>query len=147
LQLPGVAGPFARPDAPTGSIFGDGSAAVIDYKTGRVPSKSRSACSLRAIAAQAAMLVADGFNDARASRVRELHIKLTGGDRLVKFSSRKRTPPRKRRTRRPPHRPDRACDNERQGYRSREMPERVTDKGDYDHLARVAEWSRVEDDE
>ena len=38
-------------------------------------------------------------------------------------------------------------DDERRGYRSREMPERVTDKCDYDHLARVAEWSRVEDDE
>ena len=30
-----------------------------------------------------------------------------------------------------------AYDNERRGYRSREMPYRVTDKGDYDHLARV----------
>ncbi|HXJ02074.1 MAG TPA: hypothetical protein VNH44_12700 [Micropepsaceae bacterium] len=27
------------------------------------------------------------------------------------------------------------------GYLSRAMPERTTDKSDYDHLARVREWS------
>ena len=95
------------------------------------------------------MLMAGAFTDTQAARVRELvFIKLTGSDpagdtfvpkadatakaedvraRLIGLIA--------------------AYDDERQVYRSREMPEKVTDKGDYDHLARVAEWSRVEDDE
>ena len=32
-------------------------------------------------------------------------------------------------------------DDPAQPYRSREMPFRLSDKGDYDHLARVREWS------
>jgi len=98
---------------------------------------------------EAAMLLAGSFGEIGASRVRELvHIKLSGSDppgdvfvakadgtakareahaRLIGLIA--------------------AYDDERRGYRSREMPERVTDKGDYDHLARVAEWSRVQDDE
>jgi ATP-dependent helicase/nuclease subunit B len=38
-------------------------------------------------------------------------------------------------------------DEQTQAYRSRERPFRVTDIGDYDHLARVREWSRGEDEE
>jgi hypothetical protein len=32
-------------------------------------------------------------------------------------------------------------------YISRAMPERINDKGDYDHLARVREWTLEREDE
>jgi len=151
IELPGPAGPFVlKGRADRIDFFADGSAAIIDYKTGSVPSdKQINALLAPQLPLEAAILMAGGFADASASRVREfVHVKLAGGDppgeaftaktdatakaleaqaRLIGLIA--------------------AYDDERQGYRSREMPERVTDKGDYDHLARVAEWSRVEDDE
>ena len=151
LELPGMAGAFALTGrADRIDLFADGSAAVVDYKTGGVPSEKQIEHLLAPqLPLEAAMLLAGSFGDISASRVRELvHIKLSGSDppgdvfvakadgtakareahaRLIGLIA--------------------AYDNERQGYRSREMPERVTDKGDYDHLARVAEWSRVQDDE
>ncbi len=38
-------------------------------------------------------------------------------------------------------------DDEKQPYRSREMPFSVTDEGDYDHLSRFREWSRGDAEE
>jgi ATP-dependent helicase/nuclease subunit B len=151
LELRGAAGPFVLTGrADRIDIFADGSAAVIDYKTGRVPTERQIELLFAPqLPLEGAMLMAGAFADASAARVREfVYLKLAGGDppgevlvakadatvkaldaraRLIGLIA--------------------AYDNERQGYRSREMPYRVTDKGDYDHLARVAEWSRVEDDE
>jgi ATP-dependent helicase/nuclease subunit B len=98
---------------------------------------------------EAAMLMNGGFGDARASRVREfLHLKLTGGDPPGEAAVAKGDATAK--AMEALHRLTDLIaqyDDERRGYRSREMPYRMSDKGNYDHLARVAEWSRVEDDE
>ena len=151
LELPGPAGPFVlKGRADRIDFFADGSAAIIDYKTGRVPTEKQiEHLFAPQLPLEATMLMEGAFTDTQAARVRELvFIKLTGSDpagdtfvpkadatakaedvraRLIGLIA--------------------AYDDERQVYRSREMPEKVTDKGDYDHLARVAEWSRVEDDE
>ena len=131
-------------------FFADGSAAVVDYKTGSVPTdKQINALLAPQLPLEAAMLMAGGFAGASASRVREfVHIKLSGSDPPGEaFTAKadatvKAAEAQARLINLIAH-----YDDERRGYRSREMPERVTDKGDYDHLARVAEWSRVEDDE
>jgi len=151
IELPGVAGPFTligRADRI--DFFADGSAAIIDYKTGGVPTdKQINALLAPQLPLEAAMLMAGGFAGASASRVREfVHIKLSGSDPPGEaFTAKsdatvKAAEAQARLINLIAH-----YDDERRGYRSREMPERVTDKGDYDHLARVAEWSRVEDDE
>ena len=126
-------------------------AAIIDYKTGRVPTdKQIDAAARAAIAARSRD--ADGGRLRRYRALRACASSSISSSpaaiRRAKRSSAKPTP-----RRRPLEAQARligliaAYDDERRGYRSREMPERVTDKGDYDHLARVAEWSRVADDE
>jgi ATP-dependent helicase/nuclease subunit B len=151
LELPGAAGPFVLTGrADRIDLFADGSAAVIDYKTGRVPTdKQIELLFAPQLPLEGAMLMAGAFADASASRVREfVYLKLAGGDPPGEVFIAKADATAKALDAR-----ERligliaAYDKERQGYRSREMPYRVTDKGDYDHLARVAEWSRVEDDE
>jgi ATP-dependent helicase/nuclease subunit B len=151
LELPGPAGPFVlKGRADRIDFFADGSAAIIDYKTGRVPSQKQIDFLIAPqLPLEAAMLMAGAFTDTRAARVRELvYIKLTGSDPAGETFI-----PKADATAKAEEVGKRligliaAYDDERQGYRSREMPYRVTDKGDYDHLARVAEWSRVEDDE
>jgi ATP-dependent helicase/nuclease subunit B len=151
LELLGPAGPFVlKGRADRIDFFADGSAAIIDYKTGRVPTdKQIDHLFAPQLSLEAAMLMTGAFTDTQAARVRELvYIKLTGSDPAGETFI-----PKADATAKADEVRNRligliaAYDNERQGYRSREMPERVTDKGDYDHLARVAEWSRVEDDE
>jgi ATP-dependent helicase/nuclease subunit B len=151
LELPGPAGPFTLVGrADRIDLFRDGRAAIIDYKTGRVPSEKQiEHLFAPQLPLEAAMLMDGAFADASAARVRELvYIKLSGGDPPGDFWIPKADAAAKAEEAR-----EKligliaAYDNERRGYRSREMPERVTDKGDYDHLARVAEWSRIEDDE
>lgn len=151
LELSGTAGPFilvGRADRV--DLFGDGRAAIVDYKTGRVPTdKQIEYLFAPQLPLEAAMLMAGAFPDAHAAHVREfVYIKLTGGDPPGEVFVPKHDATEKALDAR-----QRligliaAYDKETQGYRSREMPERVTDKGDYDHLARMAEWSRIEDDE
>ena len=151
LELPGAAGPFTLVGrADRIDLFDDGSAAIIDYKTGRVPSQKQiDYLFAPQLPLEAAMLMAGAFADAKPSRVREfLYIKLTGGDPPGDTFT-----PKADATAKAADAQGRligliaAYDDEGQSYRSREMPERATDKGDYDHLARVAEWSRIEDDE
>ncbi len=130
--------------------FADGSAAILDYKTGRVPSdKQVEQLVAPQLPLEAAMLMMGGFDEPKTGIIRELvHVRLTGGEppgkdsvfdgdatlkamealaRLTKLIAR--------------------YDEPTQAYRSREMPFRITDVGDYDHLARVREWSRGEDEE
>ncbi len=151
LELPGPAGPFTLVGrADRIDLFGDGRAAIIDYKTGRVPSdKQIEHLFAPQLPLEAAMLMAGVFADAPATRVRELvYIKLSGGDPPGDFWIPKADASAKALEAREKLIGLIATyDEERRGYRSREMPERVTDKGDYDHLARVAEWSRIEDEE
>jgi ATP-dependent helicase/nuclease subunit B len=151
LELDGPAGPFTLTGrADRIDLFADGTASIIDYKTGGVPSDPQIEKLLAPqLPLEGAMLLAGGFGDTRATRLRKfVHIKLSGGDPpgdVIEARADAMSKAIEVRARLTDHIAQ--YDNERTGYRSREMPERVTDKGDYDHLARVAEWSRVEDDE
>ena len=151
LELPGPAGPFTLVGrADRIDLFSNGHAAIIDYKTGRVPSQKQvDLLFAPQLPLEAAMLMHGAFADASAARVREfVYIKLSGGDPPGETfvpqadATAKALDARERLIRLIA-----AYDDEHRSYRSREMPERATDKGDYDHLARVAEWSRIEDDE
>jgi ATP-dependent helicase/nuclease subunit B len=122
----------------------EGLADIVDYKTGRVPtSKQINALYAPQLPLEAAMLMEGGFADVDARRVDQLiHVRLTGGDppgelcvfegdatakatealaRLRVLISR--------------------YDDPATPYRSREIVEKTTFAGDYDHLARVGEWS------
>lgn len=151
LELPGKAGPFTLVGrADRIDLFRDGHAAIIDYKTGRVPTDRQIEYLFAPqLPLEGAMLLAGAFADVSAARVRELvYIKLSGGD-----PPGEEFVPKADATAKALEARERliglieSYDNESRGYRSREMPYRMSDKGDYDHLARVAEWSRIEDDE
>jgi ATP-dependent helicase/nuclease subunit B len=131
-------------------IFSDGSAAILDYKTGRVPSdKQIDSLLAPQLPLEAAMLMNGAFRELRAPSVRELvHIRLTGGERegevrIAKVDANAKAAEALERLTRQVAR----YENPAQPYLSRAMPERLTDTGDYDHLARVAEWSLAEDGE
>jgi ATP-dependent helicase/nuclease subunit B len=130
-------------------LFPDGSAAILDYKTGRVPSdKQIREFKNPQLPLEAAMLKRGAFGDTRADSVTELvHIRLTGGEvpgeaRIAGVDADAVAEEALARL----ARHIALYDNEDFPYRSRAMPERVTDVGDYDHLARVREWSRGEDE-
>jgi ATP-dependent helicase/nuclease subunit B len=132
-------------------LFKDGSAAILDYKTGRAPTdKQINRLFAPQLPLEAAMLLRGAFADCSATSIRELvHVRLTGGEppgedcpadikdanalaheawaKIVAQVAR--------------------FDQESVPYRSRVMPERVTDEGDYDHLARVREWTLEQDSE
>lgn len=131
-------------------IYPDGSAAILDYKTGRVPSDKQIEALIAAqLPLEAAMLLRGAFGETRADVVKELvHIRLTGGeppgeDRVADVSPNILAEEALARLTRQVARYDDAG----QPYRSREMPFSICDEGDYDHLARVREWSRGEADE
>ena len=124
-------------------VLPGGKAAILDYKTGAVPSKKEVQ---RLIAPQlpleAAMLAAGGFAEVGKHQAEELiYLKLAGGreagddfplpdvDTLVARSldALKALVAR--------------YDDDRSAYLSRVMPRSVEPDGDYDHLARVREWS------
>jgi ATP-dependent helicase/nuclease subunit B len=132
-------------------LFADGSASIIDYKTGRAPSNPQiNTLHAPQLPLEAVMLLQGGFAEHRATSVRELiHVRLTGGEPpgedcvaevkdvdalAAKAWQRLSAHVRK-------------FDDESTPYLSRAMPERTSDKGDYDHLARVREWTLERDDE
>ncbi|HEX3485303.1 MAG TPA: double-strand break repair protein AddB [Micropepsaceae bacterium] len=126
-------------------IFADGAASIIDYKTGRAPTgKQIRSLNAPQLPLEAALLLRGAFPECRARTIAELiHVRLTGGepagedavadvtnaDELAEEAWRKLTAHVQR------------FQDESVGYLSRAKPERTTDKGDYDHLARVREWS------
>jgi ATP-dependent helicase/nuclease subunit B len=126
-------------------IFSDGTATIIDYKTGRAPThKQIKALHAPQLPLEAALLLQGGFAEYRARAIREfIHVRLTGGepagdamvadvgdvDRLAEKAWQKLM------------RHVEIFNDAGVGYLSRVMPERITDKSDYDHLARVREWS------
>jgi ATP-dependent helicase/nuclease subunit B len=125
-------------------IFPDGSASIIDYKTGRVPSDNQIEALLAPqLPLEAAMLTHGAFGEPRAASVRELlHIRLTGGVivgeiRAAKVDADAKAAEALARLIAQVAR----YEDIGQPYVSRAMPYKLTDKGDYDHLARVAEWS------
>jgi ATP-dependent helicase/nuclease subunit B len=132
-------------------FFADGLASVLDYKTGRVPTDKQIKQLLSPqLPLEGAMLMHGAFGEARTRGMREfIHIQLTGGeppgrecvadvdaDSKAMEALAKLTAHVER------------YDNPLQPYRSRETPFRLSDVGDYDHLARVREWTlEREDDE
>ena len=92
------------------------------------------------------MLLAGALGDHRASSLREfIHIRLTGSEPPGREhiadvdANTKAAEALARVTARVAR-----YDNPAQPYRSREMPFRLSDQGDYDHLARVREWTLEE---
>ncbi|HEY4265603.1 MAG TPA: double-strand break repair protein AddB [Micropepsaceae bacterium] len=132
-------------------VFSDASASIIDYKTGRPPSNPQiNTLHAPQLPLEAAMLLRGGFAEHRATSVRELiHVRLTGGepagedfiadvknvDGLAAKAWQRLTDHVQK------------FGYETMPYLSRAMPERTTDKGDYDHLARVREWTLEREDE
>jgi ATP-dependent helicase/nuclease subunit B len=126
-------------------VFADGTVSILDYKTGRVPSgKQIKALNAPQLPLEAAMLLRGGFAGASANSVRELiHVQLTGGEPVgntfvadvedVDQLAEKAWLDLAQRVQ--------MFDDEATPYLSRFAPERTTDTGDYDHLARVREWS------
>jgi ATP-dependent helicase/nuclease subunit B len=122
----------------------DGSAAILDYKTGNPPSGKQVKTHLSPqMPLEAAMLKDGGFKDVPAMTASELiYVHVSGAakpgefkpvaadavmlaaealDRLIKRVG--------------------LFDDENTGYAARVAPERLDSEGDYDHLARVKEWS------
>ena len=145
LTLSGPQGDFvltARADRM--DRLASGEIAVIDYKTGRVPSPKQVKSGLSPqLPLEAAIAAAGGFGDMAKETVGELlYIRLTG-----------RTPPGEMK----PVKGDAgelaeatceglknriaAFDDENTPYLSRLRPMFLSHEGDYDHLARVKEWS------
>jgi ATP-dependent helicase/nuclease subunit B len=132
-------------------VFADGTTSIIDYKTGRAPShKQINALHAPQLPLEAAMLLRGGFVEFRASSVRQLiHVRLTGGepagedsvaevknvDQLAKKAWHQLT------------QHVQTFDHDMMPYISRAMVERINDKGDYDHLARVREWTLEREEE
>jgi ATP-dependent helicase/nuclease subunit B len=151
LEIPAPAPFTLRGRADRIDFFDDESVAIIDYKTGRAPThKQINALVTPQLPLEAAMLLGGGFTDCRAASVRALvHIRLTGGDpageelraqvtdaNALAMKALARLVARVAR-----------YDDPAQPYRSREMPFLLGEVGDYDHLARVREWSRAGESE
>ncbi len=125
----------------------DGSYAIIDYKTGTVPTLKQVETGLSPqLPLEAIMVEAGGFEDLPPGRVGHMrYVGLSGGTEPGKV----RTVPAD-----PAHTADliahtkeslagliRQYGDSRTPYLSRPRPQFVTYQGDYDHLARVKEWS------
>jgi ATP-dependent helicase/nuclease subunit B len=128
-------------------FFADGAASLLDYKTGRVPTDKQ----IRQLISpqlplEGAMLLAGALGDDRAASLREfIHVRLTGSEPpgeecaavldagVLADEAITRLTARVAR-----------YDDPAQPYLSRVMPFRRSDEGDYDHLARVREWTLEE---
>jgi len=122
----------------------DGTAVILDYKTGEPPSPKQVRTLLAPqLPLEGAMLQAGGFKDVPALVPSELtYVQISGAAKAGAFK---------------PVAADAAVlaaealdrlrrrvalfDEETSGYASRVAPVRVDSAGDYDHLARVKEWS------
>lgn len=125
-------------------LFDDGAATVVDYKTGRMPGHGEVEKLLSPqLPLEAAMLLGGNFAGLKAKTIRELlYIQLTGGEPPAQERAIKVVPDAKaaealellRKL---------IADYGKQTtpYPSRMRPFNEKDVGDYDHLARVREWS------
>lgn len=155
LTLHGPAGPFtlsARFDRVDEAA--DGGLGVIDYKTGQTPSAKEVKAGFSPQLPLTAIMISKGaFEDAPASEVKQLdYINVTGG----------RTPGEVRpiaHAKSDPSADELAkqaeatlldwialFDDETQGYPSQPRRQFRNDYGDYDHLARRAEWASADPD-
>ncbi len=122
----------------------DGSLTIVDYKTGGIPSRKEIASGLSPqLPLEAWIAQAGGFHDVGAASVSELaYWRLSGGsppgevvpvrEDIAELTERARDGLR---------RLVEAFDDPAIPYRARPRPRRAIRYGDYDHLARVAEWS------
>jgi ATP-dependent helicase/nuclease subunit B len=130
----------------------DGTTVVIDYKTGSTPSVRQAHVLLSPqLALEAALLRRGAFKEIGQSDAQDLlYVRLQGGGRLKPESilSTDRGASVKTAVELGEESWTRLGEllteynREEQGYRSRALPFRESDlTGDYDHLARVLEWS------
>ena len=140
-------------------ILSDGSASLIDYKTGSSPSLKQARTLLDPqLALEAHVLGLGGFRDIDPVPVSELlYLRLTGNE---KYEDRVDKAPRKEGD--PDYRAEAlasraarefeglvsALRDGRRGYMSRVIPKSAREfSGEYDHLARVAEWQTAAEGE
>lgn len=141
-------------------IMNGGEADIIDYKTGSSPSLKQARTLLDPqLPLEAAALKAGGFKDAGAREPGDLlYVRLRPGDKFQvdkingdPETSRSKTPPKTT--------PELAEDATREltklltllksgqrGFLSRVIPDSAAADGDYDHLARTAEWATADGD-
>ncbi|MBZ9792742.1 double-strand break repair protein AddB [Rhizobium sp. 3T7] len=141
-------------------ITGSGTADIIDYKTGHNPSPAQARALLDPqLALEAAALHAGAFRDAGSLVPQDLlYVRLRPGDRFKVDTVNNETSTRNDKAK---SAMDLAADSIDQlikfvallqsgekGFTSRLVPAQQFDfGGDYDHLARVSEWSAAESDE
>jgi ATP-dependent helicase/nuclease subunit B len=155
--LPGPAGPFElRCKADRIDAAGASALAIIDYKTGQPPSGKQIAVGLSPqLPLEALIALAGGFAGITGRTIAELaHVRLSGGTPAGMYL------PVNAQRGGAVVAPDLLAAEAREGllkriaqfdlprtaYLSRPRPEWLAREGDYDHLARVREWSQVEDD-
>ena len=130
--------------------------AIIDYKTGQPPSGKQIAAGLSPqLPLEAMIALAGGFEGINGSTIEELaHVRLSGGVLPGEYIPVNAVRDRVALT------PDMLAaaaseglrrriaqfDQPRTAYLSRPRPQWIAREGDYDHLARVREWSQIEDD-
>jgi ATP-dependent helicase/nuclease subunit B len=141
-------------------LLSDGTADIIDYKTGSNPSKAQARALLDPqLALEAAALAAGGFRGIAARQPRNLiYVRLKPGKGFAHEQVNNDDPakPGKENTVSAMRLAEDAIgefvrlvtdlENGKHGFMSRLIPARQNDYGgEYDHLARVAEWSNAEE--
>ncbi|MFN4140777.1 double-strand break repair protein AddB [Aestuariivirga sp.] len=125
-------------------LMADGTARIIDYKTGTVPSAKKVEAGLSPqLTLEAAILARGGFRDLPARATAEItYVKLSGGDPPGEIESlalpvmdlaQKHLAELEKLLA--------AYASEAQAYHPRAMMEKEEDEGDYDHLSRFREWA------
>jgi ATP-dependent helicase/nuclease subunit B len=144
MEIAGPAGPFVlKGRADRIDILHGGGAAVVDYKTGKPPTDPQVAKFAQQLPLEGAILEQGGFGEVGAIAAAQLvYIRFSGGavagdTHIVKGDARDRIAQALAGlTRRIAQ-----FDLAETPYLSRIAPYRVDMPGDYDHLARVREWS------
>jgi ATP-dependent helicase/nuclease subunit B len=146
LEIPAREKFILRGRADRIDFFSGDAASLLDYKTGRVPSDKQIKLLLSPqLPLEGAMLLEGALGDRAASLREFIHIRLTGAEPpglecVAEVDANAKAAEALRRLTARVAR----YDDPAQPYRSREMPFRMSDEGDYDHLARVREWSLEE---
>ncbi len=123
-------------------ILADGRAAILDYKTGNVPSPKQVQQLLSPqLPLEAAMLQADGFGIGRFTAEALIYFSLAGEKAARKPRDIESPVTLAAQAVEQLQRRIAWFDHEQTPYRPRVKPYRTDIAGDYDHLARVREWS------
>jgi ATP-dependent helicase/nuclease subunit B len=148
--LPGPAGDFTlTATADRIDRTGDGELAIIDYKTGALPQKNELESGYAPqLPLEAAIAEAGGFAGVPAAAVGELGFwRLSGGEPPGEVRPVKVDPHATAATaRRGLERLIAAFDDPETPYRARPRPEVALRYNDYEHLARIKEWSAGEEE-